>query len=138
VPAICPDRGHRKYGKIMLVQKEKTKNFPKLSKYYVDEQGRLCRRYNFFEKLLLKITLAFKLLPVLVLFMIFGLMAVEVACFFGLYELFQNPQAHSSSFKIYIALICLIGVILIVGIKAALFLSEKHLQENQEFFRTKK
>ena len=123
----------------MYNQKEKKQQCPQLSKtYYVDEQGRLCRRYSYFEKIYLKISLTLRLMPIFVSLMILGLMLTEAACFFGLFNLMQSPKPPSSDAKIYITLICLIGVILLFSIKVAFFLSEKHLQENQEFFKTKK
>lgn len=123
----------------MRIQKEKIGKKVELSKvYYVDAQGRLCKNYTFWEKLFAKITLAFRLLPFMVTFIIFGLMAVEIACFVGLYDLMTSPKADENSFKIYVIVISLIGIILFFGVKVGFILAEKHLQENQDFFKPKK
>ncbi|GAB4132503.1 MAG: hypothetical protein OHK0045_19360 [Raineya sp.] len=67
-----------------------------------------------------------------------GLLLVELACFVGLYELMQSKLEYGNTLKIYVALICLIGTIIFFGVRIALFLAEKHLEDNQIFFKTKK
>ncbi|MFN3316140.1 MAG: hypothetical protein ACK40K_04960, partial [Raineya sp.] len=58
--------------------------------------------------------------------------------FVGLYDLMTSPKNDSNSLKIYVTIICIIGIILFFGVKVGFILAEKHLQENQEFFKPKK
>lgn len=122
-----------------MIQSKREKQLPELSKiYYVDAQGHLCRRYNFLERVWVKLCLAFRLLPFMVTAILIGLILVEITCFVGLYELMQSKVEYGNSLKIYVALICLIGTIIFFGVRIALFLAERHLEENQNFFQTKK
>ncbi len=118
---------------------ENRKQYPKLSRlYYVDAQGRLCKRQSRIEKLFTKILLIFKVLPVLVSFVLISLTIVEIACFIKLYEIMQAPTEYQTDLKIYVSLLLLIGSIVFFGVRIGLFFADKHIQENQNFYKTHK
>lgn len=123
----------------MQNDKTKIKQSPELSKvYYVDAKGRLCKRQSKLEKLLTKVLLIFQTLPVLVSFMLIGLTIVEIACFVKLYEIMNAPSQYQADLKIYVVLAMLIGTIVFFCVRIGLFFAEKHIQDNQNFFKTRK
>jgi hypothetical protein len=114
---------------------------PELSKvYYVDQDGNLCRKYTFWERVMRDIGLMVRIVPPIVTIILLGLLITEICLFVGLYNWMLSPVVAETNLnlKVYIAPIALIGVILFISGKAILFFVSEDKERAKLFFKSKK
>lgn len=99
----------------------------KKSRIYIDENGNLIKQYTQIEKFGIRLIKSFKALPFLISFLLFALIVIELCCFFGLLQVIAK-HGNIGDIGIYAFLMCIIGLLLMIGIGIGWSLSEEQQQ----------
>jgi hypothetical protein len=96
----------------------------KLSRTYINQYGQICKDYNTLEKVGLRISQIFKVLPCIVSVILCSLLVVQVFYLFGLLKILFYPT-NVGDLAVYMFLFIAISVICSLGFGIAWFLVEE-------------
>ncbi|WP_026999272.1 hypothetical protein [Eisenibacter elegans] len=96
----------------------------KLSRTYINQYGQIRKDYNTLEKVGLRISQIFKVLPFIVSVILCSLLVVQVFCLFGLLKTLFYPT-NVDDLAVYMFLFIAISVICSLGFGIAWFLVEE-------------
>jgi hypothetical protein len=108
----------------------------KASRTYINSQGQMVTQLSDFERLVLRIRRAIKVIPFSLGFILISLVAVQIFCVFGLFRSLLSQEKVSDDLGVYLFLIFAIFIICSMSLAISWFVTEEKSENSQMPWRS--